>query len=262
MNREEAVQFLKSLRDNIVSSFEKIEGGQRFERKNWSYEKGYGGGEMSVLRGKVFEKAAVNWSGVGGDKFPMDDSSGAFFATGVSLITHMANPKVPTVHMNVRYIETEEKSWLGGGYDLTPMGFPVDEDTRHFHEVAKNCLNKFSPDLYPKFSQWAKEYFYIPHRKRERGVGGIFFDHYSSANRDQDIEMWQSVGKSFLPAYIPIVERHLTESFTETDRLKQLEYRAHYAEFNLLYDRGTRFGFQSGGNHEAILCSMPPMCSW
>lgn len=262
MKRDEAVSFLKSLRDQIISAFEEIEGGEKFQRTAWNYEKGHGGGEMSVLRGKVFEKAAVNWSGVGGDKFPMNDSSGAFFATGVSLITHMSNPKVPTVHMNVRFIETEKESWLGGGYDLTPMGFPVDEDTQHFHEVAKKALDPHSLELYPRFSQWAREYFYIPHRKRERGVGGIFFDHYKTDSLEKDAAMWKSVGESFLPAYLPIVKRHLKDSFTDADREKQLEYRAHYAEFNLLYDRGTKFGFQSGGNHEAILCSMPPLCSW
>lgn len=262
MKRDEVVSYLKSLRDSIVAEFERVEGGIRFERKNWNYDKGEGGGEMTVLRGKVFEKAAVNWSGVAGEKFPMDDSSGAFFATGVSLITHMKNPKAPTVHFNIRYIETEKETWLGGGYDLTPMGFPNDEDTKHFHGVAKTSLDSISPDLYPRFSQWAKEYFYIPHRKRERGIGGIFFDHYKSDDRVKDFKMWKVVGDSFLQSYIPILERRLKESFTDADRQKQLEYRAHYAEFNLLYDRGTKFGFQSGGNHEAILCSMPPLCGW
>jgi coproporphyrinogen III oxidase len=119
-----------------------------------------------------------------------------------------------------------------------------------------------SPDLYPRFSQWAKEYFYIPHRKKERGIGGIFFDHYKSDDRVKDFKMWKTVGDTFLQAYVPIVERRLKESYNEEDRLKQLQLRAHYAEFNLLYDRGTKFGFQSGGNHEAILCSMPPLCSW
>lgn len=266
MKRPEIIHFLKGLRDQIILAFEEIEGGAKFERTEWDYKKGKGGGEMSVLRGNVFEKAAVNWSGVEGDKFPMDDASGAFFATGISLITHMKNPKAPTVHMNIRFLETERESkkvsWLGGGYDLTPMGFPEDEDTQHFHHTAKNALDEFSPELYPRFSLLAREYFYIPHRNKERGVGGIFFDHYNSGDTVQDFAMWKKVGESFLPAYIPILKRRVNSLYTEKDRVKQLQYRAHYAEFNLLYDRGTRFGFQSGGNHEAILCSMPPMCSW
>jgi coproporphyrinogen III oxidase len=266
VKKDEAVGFLKQLRDKIILAFEQIEGGEKFQRSTWNYDKGRGGGEMSVLRGKVFEKAAVNWSGVEGDKFPMDDASGAFFATGISLITHMKNPKAPTAHMNIRYIETEREgkkvSWIGGGYDLTPMGFPNDEDTKHFHHTAKDCLDTLSPELYPRFSLLAREYFYIPHRKRERGVGGIFFDHYNSGNADLDCEMWKKVGDSFLPAYLPILQRRVSEPHHESDRAKQLQYRAHYAEFNLLYDRGTKFGFQSGGNAEAILCSMPPLCGW
>lgn len=260
--KEEIVKYLKDLRDEIIYSFQKIEGGSTFQRSHWTYQKGEGGGEMSVLRGKVFEKAAVNWSGVGGPSFPMDDASGAFFATGVSLITHMSNPKIPTVHMNVRFIQTEKKTWFGGGYDLTPMGFPRAEDTKHFHKTAKSALDPFGLDLYPRFSQWAKEYFYIPHRQRERGVGGIFFDHFSSGDFSRDLEMWKAVGRSFIPAIIPIYEKRLNESFGDEDRKLQLQHRAHYAEFNLLYDRGTKFGFQSGGNPEAILCSMPPMASW
>lgn len=256
------VAFLKSLRDEIIAGFEKIEGGEKFQRTTWNYDKGDGGGEMSVLRGKVFEKAAVNWSGVSGANFPMTDGQGPFFATGVSLITHMTNPKMPTVHMNVRYIRTEKKSWFGGGYDLTPMGFEFAEDTEHFHRVAREALDAHGKDIYPRFSQWAKEYFYIPHRHRERGVGGIFFDHYNTDNLEKDLALWKSVAKSFLPAILPIYDRRLKESYTEADKRVQLERRAHYAEFNLLYDRGTKFGFQSGGNPEAILCSMPPLAAW
>lgn len=250
--REEIVQFLKTLRGDIITAFEEFEPQATFERKEWSYVSG-GGGEMSVLRGTVFEKAAVNWSGVSGPSFPMDDSSGPFFATGVSLITHMHNPHAPTVHMNVRYIETEKGSWFGGGYDLTPMGFPYDEDTHHFHTTAKNALG---PEIYNQFSENAKTYFYIPHRKKERGVGGLFFDHYP------DIHIWKAVAHSFLPAILPIYKRRIHTPFTHQDKDKQLELRAHYVEFNLLYDRGTKFGFLSGGNPEAILSSMPPLVKW
>lgn len=261
MDRENIILFLKNLRDKIIESFESLEPTQKFQRKNWNHHTG-GGGEISVLRGEVFEKAAVNWSGVSGSNFPMQDGSGPFFATGVSLITHMANPHAPTVHMNIRYIETEEKKWFGGGYDLTPMGFPYDEDTLHFHDVAKTTLNPFGENLYKDFSKDAAEYFYIPHWKKERGVGGIFFDHYNTGNFEKDIAMWRSVGNTFLDAIMPIYRRRIGQKWDPLDRNKQLEMRAHYVEFNLLYDRGTKFGFASGGNPEAILCSMPPAAKW
>ncbi|MEI8125822.1 MAG: coproporphyrinogen III oxidase, partial [Parachlamydiaceae bacterium] len=219
-------------------------------------------GEMSLIRGDAFEKAAVNWSGVWGDTFPMQDGSGPFFATGISLITHMANPHAPTVHMNVRYIETSDRFWFGGGYDLTPMGFPYEEDTNHFHNIAKTALNPFGNDLYATFSQNAREYFFIPHWKKERGVGGIFFDHYNTGNFDNDIGMWKNVGKTFLDCILPIYQKRVDSDYSAKEKERQQELRAHYVEFNLLYDRGTRFGFLSGGNPEAILCSMPPTAKW
>jgi coproporphyrinogen III oxidase len=253
------VAYLKDLRDKIIAQFEALETEGRFIRSQWNYEKGSGGGEMSVLRGKVFEKAAVNWSGVSGETFPMRDGSGPFFATGVSLITHMANPHAPTVHMNIRYIETDEGHWLGGGYDLTPMGFPYEEDREHFHQIAKEALGE---DLYATFSQNAKEYFYIPHRKKERGVGGIFFDHFNTGDFEADLKMWKNVGDTFCNAIMPIYQRRIHLPFTEEQRQEQLRLRSHYVEYNLLYDRGTKFGFLSGGNPDAILCSLPPLVSW
>lgn len=259
--RNEIIQFLKNLRIELIATFEKFESTARFAGQSWLY-KHDGGGEMSVLRGAVFEKAAVNWSGVGGPSFPLADVKGPFFATGVSLITHMANPHAPTAHFNIRFIETENQCWFGGGFDLTPMGFPYANDTDHFHQTAKNALTPFGKDLYETFSQNAREYFYIPHRNKERGVGGLFFDHYYSGDFNQDLLLWKSVGKAFLPALIPIYEKRTGQSFSDEDRDLQLKLRAHYAEFNLLYDRGTRFGFQSGGNPEAILCSMPPLVKW
>jgi coproporphyrinogen III oxidase len=262
LNRAEVVSYLKTLRDTICKEFESFESSARFVRTAWPYSKGEGGGEMSVIRGSVFEKAAVNWSGLSGASFPMADASGPFFATGVSLITHMANPKAPTVHFNLRYFETENKSWFGGGYDLTPMGFEYAEDTRHFHQVAKSALDEAKPGLYEQFYKAAKEYFFIKHRNRERGVGGIFFDHYNSGNSEADFKMWRQVGDTFLKAIVPIFKKRVNEPFSEADRAVQLERRGHYVEFNLLYDRGTKFGFESGGNHEAILCSMPPLCGW
>ncbi|MBS0621127.1 MAG: oxygen-dependent coproporphyrinogen oxidase [Verrucomicrobia bacterium] len=258
--KEEIIRYLHALRDQIVEAFEALEPTARFQRTLWDYKKGVGGGQMSVLRGDVFEKAAVNWSGVGGEHFPMDDSSGPFFATGVSLITHMANPHAPTVHFNIRYIETEKKRWFGGGYDLTPMGFPYKEDGEHFHSVAKNALDPYGE--YPQFAQNAKEYFYIPHRQKERGMGGIFFDHYNTGDFERDLALWKDVGDTFLETILPIYARRTSHPYTLEEKEKQLEWRAHYVEFNLLYDRGTKFGFASGGNPEAILCSMPPLAKW
>lgn len=259
--RFELIQFLKELRENIITSLEKFEAVDRFIRQPWEYSH-EGGGEIALLRGQIFEKAAVNWSGVGGPHFPLGEIKGPFFATGVSVITHMANPHAPTAHFNIRFIETEEKYWFGGGYDLTPMGFPYEEDTRHFHQEAEKALAPFGKEIYPLFSQNAREYFYIPHRNKERGVGGIFFDHFNRGNFEEDFKLWKEIGYSFLSALIPIYQNRVKAPFSSIDRERQLELRAHYVEFNLLYDRGTRFGFQSGGNPEAILCSMPPLVKW
>lgn len=260
--RMELIEFLKNLREEIVIAFEQLEeSSQCFVKQSWDY-KDEGGGEMAVLRGETFEKAAVNWSGVGGPSFPMADGKGSFFATGISLITHMKNPHAPTAHFNIRFIETEEKHWFGGGYDLTPMGFPYEEDTQHFHQVAEKALAPFGEDIYQKFSQNAREYFYLPHRNKERGVGGLFFDHLNSGNFEKDLQLWKAVGHSFLPALLPLYQKRMHQPYSLEEKEKQLQLRGHYVEFNLLYDRGTRFGFQSGGNPEAILCSMPPLVKW
>lgn len=259
--RIELVAFLKALREEMISAFEQFELTEHFIRKPWDYQY-EGGGEMAILRGLNFEKAAINWSGVAGPCFPMSDDTGPFFATGISLITHMSNPHAPTAHFNIRFIETREKYWFGGGYDLTPMGFPYEEDTFHFHETAKKALAPFGEDVYQTFSQNAREYFYIQHRKKERGVGGLFFDNFNSGHFEQDLAVWKAVGQSFLPALLPIYEKRISQPYHVEEREKQLQLRAHYVEFNLLYDRGTKFGFQSGGNPEAILCSMPPLVKW
>ncbi|QVL56111.1 MAG: oxygen-dependent coproporphyrinogen oxidase [Simkaniaceae bacterium] len=255
---EKIVDDLKSLRDEIIAGFENFEPEARFERKEWDHHSG-GGGEISVIRGDVFEKAAVNWSGVRGTKLPFNDEEEPFFATGVSLITHMKNPFMPTVHMNIRYIRTGDRWWFGGGYDLTPMGFDKNEDTEHFHGVAKKALGG---PLYNKFSKNAADYYYIKHWKKERGVGGIFFDYYNTGDFEKDYEMWKEVGSTFLDAILPIYEKRKNTPYTEKDKAMQNRLRAHYVEFNLLYDRGTKFGFVSGGNPEAILCSMPPTATW
>ncbi len=259
---EEIVIFLKELREKILFSFEKFEPSARFQRSSWNYAKGSGGGEIGLLRGAFFEKAAVNFSRIYGEIFPTNEAKGPFFATGISLITHMFNPHAPTVHFNIRYIETQARLWFGGGYDLTPMGFSYPEDTAHFHAVAKAALDPFGEHLYAQFSQNAKEYFYIPHRKKERGVGGIFFDHYNTGDFEKDYALWRQIGATFLETILPIYHKRLSLPFTAEQREKQLELRAHYVEFNLLYDRGTKFGFLSGGNPEAILCSMPPLAKW
>lgn len=256
-SKDEIITFLKELRSSIRHSFELHEPSKRFSQKNWDHPSG-GGGEISLLRGDIFEKAAVNFSAVKGEKFPMGDAEGPFFATGVSLITHMKNPHVPTVHMNIRYIEVGDKWWLGGGYDLTPMGHFYEEDTHHFHEVARSSVG----NRYEEFSENAKKYFYIPHRKKERGIGGLFFDHYNTGNCAEDFSMWKRVGTTFTDAILPIILKRKDTPYTEDDIRIQNEWRAHYVEFNLLYDRGTKFGFNSGGNPDAILCSMPPNASW
>ena len=260
-NHKDIVIFLQGLRDSIIKAFESLEPNKQFIRKDWEHHGG-GGGQISILRGDIFEKAAVNWSGVSGNNLPFQEDSGPFFATGISLITHMHNPHAPTVHMNIRYIVTEKKSWLGGGYDLTPMGLPYQEDTEHFHAVAKKTLDAHGSNLYETFSQQAKEYFFIPHRKKERGVGGIFFDYLDSGDKSRDLAMWKDVGATFLDAIMPIYTRRIATAFSKEDKLIQLQQRSHYVEFNLLYDRGTKFGFLSGGNPEAILCSMPPLAAW
>jgi coproporphyrinogen III oxidase len=254
--------FLKELRETIISEFEAFEDGKHCVRTPWNYAKGNGGGEIALLRGVHFEKAAVNFSAISGENFPTGEAKGSFFATGISLITHMANPHAPTVHFNIRYIETETQFWFGGGYDLTPMGFPYAEDTEHFHRIAKETLDPFGAHIYPQFSQNAKEYFYIPHRHKERGVGGIFFDHYNTGDFERDYALWQQVGSTFLNAILPIYHRRLAMPFSTVEKQKQQLMRAHYVEFNLLYDRGTKFGFLSGGNPDAILCSMPPVAHW
>ena len=267
LQQVEIVEFLKALREEIIESFSSFEPVEQFQRKPWDHVHG-GGGEIALLRGDVFEKAAVNWSGVFGKEFPMttkaDGMGGpsAFFATGISLITHMANPHAPTVHFNLRYIETDTRFWFGGGYDLTPMGFIYEEDTTHFHRIARETLSLFGEDLYETFSKAAKEYFYIPHRHKERGVGGIFFDHYNTGNFSSDFSLFQHIGKTFLQAILPIYQLRTEQPFTSEEKTIQNTYRAHYVEFNLLYDRGTKFGFLSGGNPEAILCSMPPTAKW
>lgn len=257
--REEIVDFLKNLREEMIYAFEQFEE-VHFIKTPWDYTY-EGGGEIGLIRGKHFEKAAINWSGVSGPNFPFNDQQGPFFATGISLISHMYNPHAPTAHFNLRFIETAEKFWFGGGYDLTPMGFLYPEDTEFFHHITQQALENH-PGLYEEFSKNAKEYFYIPHRKKERGVGGLFFDHLNTMDFENDYRLWKIIGNTFLKALLPIYHKRIHQPFTEEEKDFQLHQRSHYVEFNLLYDRGTKFGFQSGGNPEAILCSLPPLVKW
>lgn len=273
--RAEIEQRFRDLRERIVAGLQELEGGgAQFRRTAWA-RPGGGGGEMSELRGDLFEKAGCNFSAVHGDRFPAAppeatlSAHGAdiqppdageiggkpFFATGVSLVIHPRNPFVPVAHMNVRYLEAGEVCWFGGGMDLTPFA-PFAEDTSHFHGVLRQTCG---PDRYARFSQWAREYFFIAHRKSERGVGGIFFDYLRGREHEAFV---RQVGDAFLPAYAPLVERRRASPFTESDRAAQLRWRGRYVEFNLIYDRGTLFGLRSGGNVDAIFMSLPPLVSW
>lgn len=282
-NRTEAEIWFQTLRDLICTEFEKIEDELqsgphkdmpvgRFERTSWDRknEDGSpgGGGVMSVMRGRVFEKVGVNYSSVHGNfseafrkQIPgADENGGAFTACGISLVAHMRSPKVPAVHMNTRFITTN-KNWFGGGGDLTPM-VANDQDTAEFHAAYKAACDKHDPAYYPKFKKWCDDYFFLPHRNEARGVGGIFYDYLDSGNKQNDFAFTQDVGRAFLAAYPSIVRRHMHDAWTDADREHQLVRRGRYVEFNLIYDRGTTFGLKTGGNTEAILMSMPPEVKW
>lgn len=267
MNKKEITEnWFKNLRDSICKKFEEIDGVGKFTQKAWQRDGG-GGGVMSVMKGKIFEKVGVNVSTVYGEfspefrkEIPGADEDPRFFATGISLVAHMCSPLVPAVHMNTRYIETS-KSWFGGGADLNPM-YEDAKDTEDFHLAFKQACDKHNPEYYPKFKKWADEYFFIKHRNEARGVGGIFYDYINSGNFEDDFAFTQDVGKTFLKIYSEIVTRNKDKTWTDEQREFQLLKRGRYAEFNLVYDRGTRFGFMTGGNTEAILMSLPPIAKW
>ena len=269
-----ARQWFETLRDQICAEFEAIEreagSDAAFEYTPWdrtdpSGEPG-GGGVRGVMKGKVFEKVGVNVSTVGGT-FEGDFAKtihGAgedprFFATGISLVAHMANPHVPATHMNTRFLVTT-KRWFGGGADLNPP-LPRDEDTGDFHATLKAACDAHPVGDYARFSKWADDYFYIPHRQVHRGVGGIFFDHLEG-DFAENFAFTQDVGRSFLDAYPRIVRRRMNEPFDEADLAAMRAWRGRYAEFNLVYDRGTLFGLKTGGNIDAILMSLPPVATW
>jgi len=266
--------WFESLRDRICAEFETIEreagSDAVFDYTPWdridpSGEPG-GGGVRGVMKGKVFEKVGVNVSTVGGTfegEFAKSIHGAGedprFFATGISLVAHMANPHVPAVHMNCRFLNTT-KRWFGGGGDLNPP-LPIAEDTADFHATMKAACDAHDPAYYPRFRDWAEAYFQIPHRKVNRGVGGIFFDHLDG-DFDANFAFTRDVGEAFLDAYPRIVRRRMDTPFTPQDEAAMLEWRGRYAEFNLVYDRGTLFGLKTGGNIEAILMSLPPRATW
>ena len=233
-----------------------------------------GGGLMSVMRGgRVFEKVGVNTSTVHGQLgeaaqkamaargVPGMESDPRFWASGISLVAHMQNPHAPAVHMNTRMFWTPHAWWFGGGSDLNPC-LEYDEDTAHFHETQKAHLDPHGVDLYPELKAWADEYFYIPHRNRARGVGGIFMDDRNSGDWDADFALTQDIGRAFLPAYVPLVEKRRKTAWTDADKDAQLVHRGLYAEYNLVYDRGTKFGLTTGHDANAVLMSLPPMAKW
>jgi coproporphyrinogen III oxidase len=272
--QQRARAWFEELRTAICTEFEAIEAEAgsdatfdylAWDRTDPSGEPG-GGGVRGVMKGKVFEKVGVNVSTVGGtlegDFAKSIHGAGEdpkFFATGISLVAHMANPHVPAVHMNTRLLTTTRR-WFGGGADLNPP-IPYAEDTAEFHAALKAVCDAHDPEHYPRFSKWADEYFYIPHRKVHRGVGGIFYDHLER-DWEADFAFTRDVGRAFLDIYPRLVRKRMGMGFTPEDKQRQLEWRGRYAEFNLIYDRGTLFGLKTGGNIDAILMSLPPMAAW
>jgi coproporphyrinogen III oxidase len=280
----QARTWFESLRDRICAAFEAIESeagsDAKFEYVPWNRDTADhgegvkddgGGGVRGIMKGEVFEKVGVNVSTVSGDFAPgfaqtihgADEANPGFTATGISLVAHMSNPHVPAVHMNTRFLTTS-KAWFGGGADLNPP-LPYDEDTAEFHAAFRAACMRHNPTYYDKFRKWADEYFFIPHRNVARGVGGIFYDHLECADEaefERNFAFTREVGEAFLDVFPKIVRRRMGQTFDKADKAQQLEWRGRYAEFNLVYDRGTLFGLRTGGNIDAILMSLPPEATW
>lgn len=262
-------KYLQELQSRIIAELEELDGGANFERDAWKRQGGGGGLSCVLNDGKVFERAGVNFSHVYGTRMPPSATKSrpalagrAFEAIGVSLVIHPRNPYVPTTHANYRFfIAGDDAWWFGGGFDLTPF-YPFEEDVIHWHETAKAACDPFGDDVYPRYKKWCDEYFFLRHRDETRGVGGLFFDDVNEAGFEKSFEFMRSTGDAFLPAYKPIVKKRVGHAYGDRQREFQLYRRGRYVEFNLIYDRGTLFGLQSGGRTESILMSMPPRVRW
>ncbi len=263
--------WLKNLQNRICAELESVDGSATFVRDAWE-RPGGGGGESRVMSGGgIFEQAGVGFSHVFGDEMPPSATKSrpelagkSFQAVGVSLVLHPDNPYIPTTHANFRFFRAGEREpvwWFGGGYDLTPY-YPFHEDVLHWHETAKAACDPFGKSLYTDYKDWCDRYFYLRHRKETRGVGGLFFDDVNESGFDESFAFVRSVGDSFLAAYKPIVQRRRSHPFGARQKQFQLYRRGRYVEFNLIYDRGTLFGLQSGGRTESILMSLPPQVRW
>lgn len=269
---EEVSVYLQGLQQKIVSSLEDTDGKTRFHADDWDRAGGGGGRSRVLSDGGVFEQAGVGYSHVFGDQMPPSATKSRpelagkkFQAMGVSLVLHPRNPYVPTTHANFRFfiagVDDDPVWWFGGGFDLTPY-YPNHEDVLHWHRTAKEACDPFGADLYDRYKKWCDEYFYLKHRQETRGAGGLFFDDVNDSGFDKSFAFLKSVGESFLPAYLPIVDKRQDQPYGEREREFQLYRRGRYVEFNLIYDRGTLFGLQSGGRTESILMSLPPRVRW
>ena len=270
---KQVIDYLQSLQDSICSALENTDGEKQFQTDQWQHANGGGGRSRVISNGGVFEQGGVNFSHVMGEKLPASASAHRpelagkpFQATGVSLVIHPNNPYVPTSHMNVRFFiadpeGADPKWWFGGGFDLTPY-YGFTEDARHWHETAYRACEPFGVERYNKYKKWCDEYFFLKHRNEARGIGGLFFDDLNEPDFDHCFAFTRSIGDAYLNAYVPIVARRKDIPFGERERDFQCYRRGRYVEFNLVYDRGTLFGLQSGGRTESILMSMPPLVKW